>query len=99
VSPVGLTANAAVAHAAAAVPNHLSAEIQDVGSPFRLFDRPGVCRRWDRARRPARGRGARRRSAHRHARARRPGVASGGRPTCQAGPRRPAAFGLAAVPW
>src|SRR6478672_5207996 len=34
VSPVGLTANAAVAHAAAAVPNHLSAEIQDVGSPF-----------------------------------------------------------------
>ncbi len=36
VSPVGLTANAAVAHAAAAVPNHLSAEIQDVGSPFGL---------------------------------------------------------------
>src|SRR6187551_2763567 len=29
VSPVGLTANAAVAHAAAAVPNHLCAEIQD----------------------------------------------------------------------
>jgi L-alanine-DL-glutamate epimerase-like enolase superfamily enzyme len=34
VSPVGLSANAAVAHAAAAVPNHLSAEIQDLGSPF-----------------------------------------------------------------
>jgi L-alanine-DL-glutamate epimerase-like enolase superfamily enzyme len=34
VSPVGLTANPGVAHAAAAVPNHLSAEIQDVGSPF-----------------------------------------------------------------
>jgi L-alanine-DL-glutamate epimerase-like enolase superfamily enzyme len=34
VSPVGLTANAAVAHAAAAVPNHLSAEVQDLGSPF-----------------------------------------------------------------
>lgn len=34
VSPVGLTANSAVAHAAAAVPNHLSAEIQDLGTPF-----------------------------------------------------------------
>ncbi len=34
VSPVGLTANAAVAHAAASIPNHLSAEIQDVGAPF-----------------------------------------------------------------
>jgi L-alanine-DL-glutamate epimerase-like enolase superfamily enzyme len=34
VSPVGLTANASVAHAAAAVPNHLSAEVQDLGSPF-----------------------------------------------------------------
>ncbi len=34
VSPVGLTANAAVAHAAAAVPNHLTAEVQDTGSPF-----------------------------------------------------------------
>ena len=34
ISPVGLTANAAVAHAAAAVPNHLSAEVQDLGSPF-----------------------------------------------------------------
>lgn len=33
-SPVGLTANAAVAHAAAAIPNHLSAEVQDLGSPF-----------------------------------------------------------------
>ena len=55
VSPVGLTANAAVAHAAAAVPNHLSAEIQDVHSPVGvsidqeiadggivLGDRPGV---------------------------------------------------------
>jgi L-alanine-DL-glutamate epimerase-like enolase superfamily enzyme len=55
VSPVGLTANAAVAHAAAAVPNHLTAEVQDVGSPFGvaidqefadggivLGDRPGV---------------------------------------------------------
>jgi L-alanine-DL-glutamate epimerase-like enolase superfamily enzyme len=34
VSPVGLTANPAVAHAAASVPNHLSAEVQDLGSPF-----------------------------------------------------------------
>lgn len=34
VSPVGLTANAAVAHAAAAVPNHLSAEVQDLGEPL-----------------------------------------------------------------
>ena len=34
VSPVGMTANPAVAHAAASVPNHLSAEIQDLGSPF-----------------------------------------------------------------
>jgi L-alanine-DL-glutamate epimerase-like enolase superfamily enzyme len=34
VSPVGLTANPAVGHAAAAVPNHLSAEVQDLGAPF-----------------------------------------------------------------
>lgn len=34
VSPVGLSANSAVAHAAAAVPNHLTAEVQDLGSPF-----------------------------------------------------------------
>ncbi|SIS20026.1 mandelate racemase/muconate lactonizing enzyme family protein [Microbacterium sp. RURRCA19A] len=34
ISPVGLTANAAVAAAAAAIPNHLSAEVQDVGAPF-----------------------------------------------------------------
>jgi L-alanine-DL-glutamate epimerase-like enolase superfamily enzyme len=33
VSPVGLSANPAVAAAAAAVPNHLSAEVQDVGTP------------------------------------------------------------------
>ncbi|MEO7720392.1 MAG: enolase C-terminal domain-like protein [Pseudolysinimonas sp.] len=33
-SPVGLSANAAVAHAAAAIPNHLTAEVQDLGSPF-----------------------------------------------------------------
>jgi L-alanine-DL-glutamate epimerase-like enolase superfamily enzyme len=32
-SPVGLSANGAVAHAAAAIPNHLSAEVQDLGSP------------------------------------------------------------------
>jgi L-alanine-DL-glutamate epimerase-like enolase superfamily enzyme len=36
VSPVGLTANPAVAHAAASVPNHLSAEVQDLGTPFGL---------------------------------------------------------------
>lgn len=36
VSPVGLTANPAVAHAAAAVPNHLSAEVQDLGTPIGL---------------------------------------------------------------
>jgi len=34
VSPVGMTANPAVAAAAASVPNHLSAEVQDLGSPF-----------------------------------------------------------------
>jgi L-alanine-DL-glutamate epimerase-like enolase superfamily enzyme len=34
VSPVGLSANSTVAAAAAAVPNHLSAEVQDVGTPF-----------------------------------------------------------------
>ncbi|WP_257022745.1 mandelate racemase/muconate lactonizing enzyme family protein [Agromyces atrinae] len=34
ISPVGLTSNPAVAHAAAAVPNHLSAEVQDLSSPF-----------------------------------------------------------------
>lgn len=33
-SPVGLTANPAVAHAASAIPNHLSAEVQDLGAPF-----------------------------------------------------------------
>ena len=62
VSPVGLTANAAVAHAAAAVPKHLAAEIQDVGSPFGcsidqeyadggivLGDQPGVGVRVDEA--------------------------------------------------
>jgi len=32
-SPVGLSANPAVAHAAAAVPNHLSAEVQHFGAP------------------------------------------------------------------
>lgn len=55
VSPVGLTANHAVTAAAAAVPNHLSAEVQDLGSPLGLRldqefcdggvvlgDRPGV---------------------------------------------------------
>jgi L-alanine-DL-glutamate epimerase-like enolase superfamily enzyme len=36
VSPVGLTANPAVAHAATAVPNHLSAEVQDLGAPVGL---------------------------------------------------------------
>ena len=34
VSPVGLTANYAVTAGAAVVPNHLSAEIQDLGAPF-----------------------------------------------------------------
>lgn len=33
-SPVGLTANSSVAHAAASIPNHLSAEVQDLGTPF-----------------------------------------------------------------
>ncbi len=36
VSPVGLTANHSVAAAAAAVPNHMSAEVQDLGAPFGL---------------------------------------------------------------
>ena len=36
ISPVGLTANEAVAHAAAGVPNHLAAEVQDLGMPFGL---------------------------------------------------------------
>lgn len=35
-SPVGLTTNQAVAHAAASVPNHLSTEVQDLGAPFGL---------------------------------------------------------------
>jgi L-alanine-DL-glutamate epimerase-like enolase superfamily enzyme len=34
VSPVGLTASPAVAHAAASIPNHLSAEVQDLGEPY-----------------------------------------------------------------
>lgn len=34
VSPVGLTANPAVGHVAAAIPNHLSAEVQDLGTPY-----------------------------------------------------------------
>ncbi|WP_061961655.1 mandelate racemase/muconate lactonizing enzyme family protein [Demequina flava] len=34
VSPVGLTANPSVAHAAAAVPNHMAAEVQHLGQPF-----------------------------------------------------------------
>jgi L-alanine-DL-glutamate epimerase-like enolase superfamily enzyme len=34
VSPVGLTANPSVAHAAAAIPNHLTAEVQDLGAPY-----------------------------------------------------------------
>ncbi|NUJ89119.1 mandelate racemase/muconate lactonizing enzyme family protein [Plantibacter sp. MCCC 1A11337] len=34
ISPVGLTSNPAVAHAAAAVPNHLTAEVQDLHAPF-----------------------------------------------------------------
>ena len=34
VSPVGLTANPAVGHAAAAIPNHVAAEVQDIGTPF-----------------------------------------------------------------
>jgi L-alanine-DL-glutamate epimerase-like enolase superfamily enzyme len=54
VSPVGLTSNQGVAHAAVAVPNHLSTEVQDLGVPFgvtidqeivdggiRLGDKPG----------------------------------------------------------
>jgi L-alanine-DL-glutamate epimerase-like enolase superfamily enzyme len=34
VSPVGLSANPSVAAAAASIPNHLSAEVQDLGSPY-----------------------------------------------------------------
>lgn len=34
VSPVGLSSNSSVAHVAAAIPNHLSAEVQDLGQPF-----------------------------------------------------------------
>lgn len=34
VSPVGLTAMPTVAHAAASVPNHLTAEVQDLNAPF-----------------------------------------------------------------
>lgn len=62
VSPVGLTANHAVTAAAAAVPNHLSAEVQDLGAPFGLVldqqfedggiilgDNPGVGIRIDEA--------------------------------------------------
>jgi L-alanine-DL-glutamate epimerase-like enolase superfamily enzyme len=36
VSPVGLSANSSVAHAAVAVPNHLTSEVQDLGTPFGL---------------------------------------------------------------
>lgn len=36
ISLVGLTANPAVANAATALPNHLSSEVQDLGSPFGL---------------------------------------------------------------
>lgn len=36
ISPVGLTTNQAVAHAAVSVPNHLSTEVQDLGAPFGL---------------------------------------------------------------
>ena len=36
VSPVGLTGNSAVAHAAASIPNHLVAEVQDLGAPHGL---------------------------------------------------------------
>ena len=36
ISPVGLTTNQAVAHAAASIPNHLSTEVQDLGAPFGL---------------------------------------------------------------
>jgi L-alanine-DL-glutamate epimerase-like enolase superfamily enzyme len=62
ISPVGLTANYAVAAAAAAVPNHLSAEVQDLGAPMGvvidqeivdggilLGDEPGVGIRVDEA--------------------------------------------------
>lgn len=55
VSPVGLTANPAVTAVAAAIPNHLAAEIQDLGAPLGLDidqtftdggvvlgDRPGI---------------------------------------------------------
>lgn len=55
VSPVGITANMSVAHAATAIPNHLSTEVQDLGEPHGvsvdlqisdggvvLGDRPGV---------------------------------------------------------
>ncbi|QJU52560.1 mandelate racemase/muconate lactonizing enzyme family protein [Herbiconiux sp. SALV-R1] len=34
ISPVGLTSNPAVTHAAASVPNHLTAEVQDLAAPF-----------------------------------------------------------------
>lgn len=34
VSPIGLSANPAAAHAAAAAPNHLTSEVQDFGEPF-----------------------------------------------------------------
>ncbi|WP_246465022.1 mandelate racemase/muconate lactonizing enzyme family protein [Ruania alkalisoli] len=36
ISPVGLTANYAVAAVAAAVPNHLTSEVQDLGTPLGL---------------------------------------------------------------
>ena len=36
ISPVGLTSNQAVAHAATAVPNHMVTEVQDLGAPFGL---------------------------------------------------------------
>jgi L-alanine-DL-glutamate epimerase-like enolase superfamily enzyme len=49
-SPVGLTANNAVAHAAASIPNHLSAEVQDLGTPFGVtIDEAAIAARADTA--------------------------------------------------
>ncbi|EFD71612.1 LOW QUALITY PROTEIN: racemase, partial [Streptomyces lividans TK24] len=68
VSPVGYHANP-LAHAAAAVPNHLVTEVQDIGTPAGLTvdqaiedggivlgDAPGLGTRWTRAHSPPRGR-------------------------------------------
>ena len=86
VSPVGLTANAAVAQLPrpcriTCPPRCKTSVRRSASRSTRIMPTAGSCSA------TARGRGGCRRGGHRHARARRTGVASRGRPTCQARPR------------